>query len=254
MPSLHKSFKWCLDLVFPRSCLGCGKDGSYLCPDCFESLPVTANANCPFCGRRSPTGYACQSCRHRHYSLLSGILVASDWNNLLLRQIIYEYKYRFVKELSAPLSELMINFLERIDFVKMLKCSNVEMIFIPVPLHKKRFAWRGFNQSELLARQVGEKLNAEPSNDILIRSRRTLPQREIAGKKARTANIKNAFALSEKYSRFLPSPDAAENPIKNKIVILVDDVCTTGSTLQDCARALKPLKPKEIWCLVVARG
>lgn len=243
-----KAFTWCLDLIFPRSCLGCGRDGSYLCRDCYASLPVAGSANCPFCGRRSPSGYVCQNCRRQHHSLLSGILVASDWSNLLLRQIIYEYKYRFVKELSIPLSKLMMTFLERIDFVNMLKCSNVNMIVIPVPLHKKRFAWRGFNQADLLAQPVGEKLNLSWRHDILVRSRRTLPQREIADKKIRAANIKNAFTLSPKLN--LTDDDS----LKNKIVVLLDDVCTTGSTLQDCARALKPLRPKEIWGLVIARG
>jgi len=244
---LKAILSWCLDLIFPRSCLGCGQDGSYLCRDCRDSLPIASCANCPFCGRRSPTGYACQKCRRQHHSSISGILIASDWNNLLLRQIIYEYKYRFVKELADPLSNLATNFLERIDFIKTLRCSETEIIVIPVPLHKKRLAWRGFNQSELLAQQISKKFNTAVNNDILIRSRHMLPQREVADKKARAANIKNAFALS-------PKLNLNDDAIKNKIIILVDDICTTGSTFQDCARALAPLKPKEIWGLVIARG
>jgi len=267
MKTLHTLTHWCLDLVFPKYCLGCGQEGFYLCAGCAASLPTLTGANCFICGRRSPTGYACDNCRRAHCSLLSGILIASDWNNLLLRQIIYEYKYRFVKELAAPLSQLMIAFLERTNFVNMFGGSNINVLLIPVPLHGRRLAWRGFNQSKLLAQKVNDHFNLPLLNNILIRSRHTLPQREITDQKTRTANIQNAFALAENYSHLpsLRSPlerseaiprDVAQNlnPLKNKIIILIDDICTTGATFQDCARALAPLNPKEIWGLVIARG
>jgi len=245
---LSKLLSWQLDLVFPKHCLGCGLEGSYLCQDCSKLLLPLGSASCFVCGRRSPSGYTCQKCARQNRSGLNGILVAADWNNLLLRQIIYEYKYRFIKELSKPLSELIIRFLNVVQPACWSKQQNAnQLLIIPVPLHGRRLAWRGFNQSELLAQKVSSYFNVDMATDFLIRSRHTLPQREIADKKIRLGNIAKAFSLSlniktESYS------------LKNKIVILIDDVSTTGATLQECARELQKLEPKEIWGLVIARG
>ena len=272
MAILFKTFHWCLDLFFPKYCLGCGLEDSYLCSDCSKLLLPLKSVSCFICGRRSPVGYACKECCRARRSHLSGILVASDWNNLLLRQIIYEYKYRFIKELVDPLAELMITFLRT---NKLADWPTDQLILIPVPLHGRRLTWRGFNQSDLLTQKISARLNLPLIKNILIRFRHALPQREIKNHNARAANIKNAFALSKNYSP-LPSSQVPlkfdfkgnpksnfselngitknSNPLKNKIIILVDDICTTGSTLEDCARALSPLRPKEIWGLVIARG
>lgn len=245
MTPLFKILNWCLDLIFPKYCLSCNLEGSYLCPDCLKSLSPLKSVSCFVCGHRSPTGYACPKCRQRVNSYLSGILIASEWNNLLLRQIIYEYKYRFIKELANPLSELMINFLQT---NKLMNWQTDKLIIIPVPLHGRRLAWRGFNQAGLLAQKISTRFNIPLAKNILIRSRHTLPQRAAKTQAARAANIENAFALTPKFNA------DQNNFLKNKIVVLIDDICTTGATLQDCARALKPLGPKEIWGLVVARG
>jgi ComF family protein len=211
-------------------------------------MPTILSANCFVCGRRSPTGHACANCRKQNHSSLAGIFVAADWNNLLLRQIIYEYKYRFIKELAEPLSELIISFLN----IAQPACwpkqpDHNQLLIIPVPLHGQRLAWRGFNQSELLAQKTCSHFNIDLAKNLLIRYRHTIPQREIADKKIRLENIKKAFSLSPKIK--------VENySLKNKIVILIDDVSTTGATLGECARELQKLKPKEIWGLVIARG
>jgi len=230
-----------LDIIFPKYCLGCGQEGSYLCFKCSLAIPLQKSITCFFCDHRSPTGYVCRKCRRKHHPALAGLLVASHWNNLLLRQIIYEYKYRFIKELSEPLSKIMINFLENI---KLTNWQTDQLILVPVPLHPRRILWRGFNQAEILAKEIGRHFNLPSIADTLIRQRHTLPQMDIHDQIKRSKNVAAAFALSEKKSVSL----------KNKVVILVDDICTTGSTLEECAKALKPLKPKEIWGLVIARG
>jgi len=244
---LGKSLKWVWDLIFPKHCLGCQTEGTYLCPKCRNNLTVKKSVACPTCGRRSPDGRLCSRCRKKRGSPLAGLLVAADWENLLLRRLIYAYKYSIIKELCLPLSEIMVNFLKTAKPTSWGAAENI--IFIPVPLHPRRQVWRGFNQSELLAKIVAQNFSTEFRNDIVCRSRHTFPQMELDNPLSRRDNIKNAFALNPKLS-----PESFSEILKNKIVVLVDDVATTTATLEECARALKPLKPKEIWGLVIARG
>lgn len=229
-----------LDLLFPKFCLGCQKEGFYICHQCFEKIEINKFSNCFICGKRTSDNQVCQNCQRK--TKLTGLLIASDWENLLLRQIIYEYKYRFIKDLSKPLGQIMINYLKS---HQLINSSTNQIILIPIPLHSRRFVWRGFNQAELLAQEVGKYFNLSVRTDILKRTRHTLPQMDIKEQKERQENISQAFSWN---------PDFNQEIIKNKIIILIDDVCTTGSTLEECAKIFKPLKPKEIWGLVIARG
>jgi predicted amidophosphoribosyltransferase len=180
MPALksdiNKIKNYLLDLFFPKYCLSCGKENFYICPECFSAIAIQKNIHCFLCGRRSPTGYVCKNCREKNHPVLNGLLVASDWSNLLLRQIIYEYKYRFVKELSEPLSKIMIKFLETCQLINL---PTDQLILIPVPLHPHRLLWRGFNQAEFLAKKISAHFNWPLFNDVLIRCRHTLPQMDI---------------------------------------------------------------------------
>ncbi|MFH0852128.1 MAG: double zinc ribbon domain-containing protein [bacterium] len=244
-----KAADFSLDILFPKNCLSCHREGFYVCPECFAKIPVQKSFYCYICGRRSPEGKTCHSCKLKTGSALSGLLVASNWNNLLIRQMIYECKYRFIKDLGALLGDLLILFLNQSGFFRQYAFSNPEFfLLVPVPLHRRRSVWRGFNQTELIAVQLNKHLKIPAAKHLLKRTRHTPPQMDIADKLARIQNVKNAFQLD-------PDLKTSEiTDIKNKIVILIDDVCTTGSTLEQCAQALKPLKPKEIWGLVVARG
>lgn len=244
MSILHKIFHWSLDLIFPKYCLGCGKENFYVCGDCLHQIPVLSNITCFLCGHRSPTGYVCKKCKDKFQPTLNGLLVSSDWNSLFLRQIIYEYKYHFVKELADPLVRVIIKFFQSNQFENLLSNNS---ILIPVPLHKRRLVWRGFNQAELLAQKINQHFYTPLNNEVLERSRYSLPQVEIENQNDRRKNIKGAFRISNKFNNNFTD-------LKNKTVVLVDDVCTTSATLEECARVLKPLKPKEIWGLVIARG
>jgi len=241
--NMHDLLNWSLDCIFPKYCIGCKKEGFYVCQNCLSLIPILSHANCFLCGRRSPNGHICNNCNDKFHPKLKGLLVASDWNNLLLRQIIYTYKYKFIKELSEPLSYIMIKFLETIRFNN---CKFDELVLIPVPLNKKRLIWRGYNQAEFLAQKISEYYLIPVNSEILKRSRSTLPQVEIKNRNERQKNILGAFKINENMN--------GNFDLKNKIVILVDDVCTTSATLEECANVLKPLKPKEIFGLVIARG
>jgi ComF family protein len=133
----------------------------------------------------------------------------------------------------------------------MLKSSNISKIasqadyLIPVPLHAKRLAYRGYNQSDLLAKQIGKQL-AKPKNAVLasaiLRKKNTLPQVELKATK-RQANVQNAFVPSQNYKYVL----------QDKNILLVDDVMTTGTTLSACLDALNTLRPASVHAVVFAR-
>jgi ComF family protein len=236
-----------LDVIFPKFCINCQREGGYICKKCLDQIPHNQSPACYICGKRTDWS-TCSGCQRK--TPLKGIIAVGRWESILLRQIIYEYKYRFIKELSKILGLFAINYITNIhkhsyiNDINSKTLINNDTILIPVPLHLKRFQWRGFNQSELLANEISEYFNVPVSN-ILTRTRNTLPQAEIKKQTERRKNAFEAFSLS---------PSAVGNELKNKTVVIIDDVCTTGSTLEECAKTLLPLGPKEIWGLVLARG
>jgi len=176
------------------------------------------------------------------------LLVACSYKNELLKKAIHTFKYKFVQDLSKPLAVFLIQRLETVfssEFFPAFWKDEVyssEFLVIPVPLHQKRFRWRGFNQAELLGKRVSNFFKLPFGGNVLIRRRYTVPQTEIKNKERRKENIKGAFKCIR--------PER----VKTKRIILVDDVCTTASTLNECAKALSKSGAKEIWGLVLARG
>ncbi|MFH0906635.1 MAG: ComF family protein [bacterium] len=212
-------WKTIIDLLFPITCLGCNKQGQFICPVCFKKLPLNKN---PLSKSDKVSG-------------LTGLITTSYYNHPLIRHTVHRYKYDFVKGLAEPLGKLMtIQGRALID--------KQSPILIPVPLHKKRLRWRGFNQAEELALIISKELNIPIMNDLIIRTKNTLPQVKIKTSSERQENIKNAFSLNSKQN------------FQNKTLILIDDISTTGATLEQCAQTLKQLNPKQIWGLIIAKG
>ncbi len=238
------NFTSLLDILFPKSCLSCSKEDFYICPACFAKIPIKNEVNCRFCGKRRPDGRTCAPCKAKNQSSLTGLLIASEWNNLLVRQMIYECKYRSVKELAKSMAEIMVKFLKA---NQLINAQTDKLILMPVPLHKRRLQWRGFNQSLVIAQGISSLTKIPVENNLIIRNRYTRPQMEIKDRIERIKNIAGAFALNQKEI-------SAEKRINNKIIILIDDVCTTASTFEECADILRILEPKEIWGLALARG
>jgi len=121
------------------------------------------------------------------------------------------------------------------------KNEKIETIIMPVPLHKKRYNWRGFNQALLLSEYIASEFHLRINEDLLIRRKNTKPQTKIKSMIKRRENIKGAFFIAE------------NDFLNNKNVIIVDDVCTTSATLNECAKELKNAGVKNVWGLVMAR-
>jgi len=153
----------------------------------------------------------------------------------ILKECIHLLKYNKKVFMAVPLGKLMTDFMNRyLDF------GNIDLI-IPVPLHPARLREREFNQSALLAEQIGKRLNIPLSLNNLVKVRPTRPQTGLTGKE-RLANIQQAFKIKNSSS------------FSKKNVLLVDDVFTTGSTINECSTSLLQSGINNIYVLTLARA
>lgn len=225
-----------LDVLFPIECLSCGEEGSFLCQHCFEDLELNKKQDCPKCHKETKLGNFCKECANT--SRLNGIIVSASYENDLLQKAIHSLKYKYIEDLAKPLAKILISGLENTLFKE--KIDN-EYLILPIPLHKKKQRERGFNQAKLLSLEVAKYFRLTCLNNVISRIKKTKSQMSL-NPIYRRKNIKGAFVCDK--------PEL----IKNKKIILVDDVCTTSSTLEECAKAFYDFKPREIWGLVLARG
>ena len=227
--------------------MGCGRANTYLCPACFNKIEISSNNACFFCGRPAWQGKICEHCSKQ--SGLNKFIAAAEYKNPLIQNLIKNFKYNFIKELSQPLSRLSIKSLE--NNLK-LEIENRKSIVVPVPLYKYRLCWRGFNQAELLAKEISDYFYLPLETNVLMGEKDTL--RLSADKRPKNAKktIKGAFEISKKFAKRCLAEN--NNLLREKTVILVDDVATSGATLSEAAKVLKKAGAKEVWGVVVAKG
>lgn len=229
---MKQIFKSILDLIFPVLCIKCGKEGSYLCHECANQIKRYEHSFCPECRVKTKIGEYCEKCKQD--ILLSGILLDYDFDDKILLNAVHLFKYEFVRELKKPLAKLLPR-------KKITEVADKNSIIISVPTHKSKLNSRGYNQSELLAKELALDLKIEFRSDILTKSKKTHSQMSLK-REDRIDNLKNAFSLKN------------NAPIRGKTVFIVDDICTTGSTIKECAKILSKHQPKQIWGVVIARG
>jgi len=250
-----------LDLIFPIECLGCGHEGVWLCDDCFKNIKLKGHQYCLHCKKENDFGQFCPPCRIIYN--LDGVWIAALYDDNLVSQAIKSLKYHFVSGLAGDLSRLMISHVDKMlgpshnlksglasglnwrefNLAKDLPgiiLNFSESLLIPVPLSGKRQRWRGFNQAELLARAVSCNYGLALDSKNLVRTKHKKPQAKL-DEIHRQENIKDCFNWQ------------GENLNKQNI-ILIDDVVTTGATLNECAKVLKQAGAGEVWGLVVAKG
>jgi competence protein ComFC len=227
-----------LDLLFPKTCVGCKKYGEYFCADCIREIKQTELV-CPFCERQSLGGVVHAVCKRKYG--LDGLWSLGVYEGSL-RTAIQKLKYKWVSEIAKELVDITVEYWAKnspILLDKIKKDQGKTWIVTAVPLHISRQNWRGFNQSELLAKLFTSKLGLKYET-VLKRIRNTTPQMKLLSHQ-RKQNIKNAFVLS-----YNLSPNSYN-------LILVDDVWTTGSTLKECCYVLKRGGAKNVWALTIAR-
>jgi ComF family protein len=201
-------------------------------------LPLNREENCFWCGQPNLLGKTCASCAADYQ--LDGVFVCADYTDRVIGDLIKKLKYSFARELGKTLAKIAELYLKKtLDSGRTEKINLANFTVVPIPLHKKRYNWRGFNQAEIIAGFLAAKLNL-PVSTGLIRVKHRPPQAKLDGA-ARRENIKDCFRCSD--------PALAE-----KNILLIDDVATTGSTLNEAAGALKAAGAKKILALVIAKG
>ena len=208
-----------LDLLFPIECLGCGRNNNWLCSSCFSKFKQEQISIFNISGEEGDVsvGYIAK--------------YENEWE-----KIIVNFKYQFVAELSDLINKA-IKPAFRSQISKEFFSQN--WVLVPIPLSKKRQAWRGFNQAEIIAQLVGNYTELKVEKDLLFRPINTRPQVGLSQKQRKT-NLKDAFLAKPK--------------LNIEGVILVDDVVTTGSTINECAKALRLAGIKKIKAFVLAKG
>ena len=214
-----------LDFLFPKTCVGCGKEGKCLCDKCLLELEIVEQV-CPGCGKTSGGGWIHKRCTK--LTALDGLTAVYSYKDGLVKKMIERIKYEF--EL-----ELLREWVGRISFETGM---GFEMI-VPVPLYWLRYNWRGFNQAEEIAQEVGRQ-NQLVVTEALRRLRNIKQQAKIESKEERRRNVAGAFCV-------------ADVDIEDKKILLVDDIFTSGATIEEGGRVLKNRGAKSVWGLVLAR-
>ena len=220
-----------LELFFPRRCASCGAFDEDLCISCAAKLECSSYS-CIFCGRENNDGRTCSRCEP-HYSL-DGFCSVVSYHDPLVQTVIVAFKYRNHRGLADPIASLM----------RHQGAPGGDML-AALPLAPQRRGERGYNQAELLARALA-KMTAIPALDLppLIKIRATPPQAKAKSREERFLQIKNAFALREGVFPL----------IAGKRILLIDDVATSGATLNEAARVLKNGGAVSVWGWVFAHG
>lgn len=280
---LNNIKKFILGILFPSFCVNCKKESWWVCKECAQEIVLVKTQTCPECGKISDLGRLCPKCKKEKH--IKGIICACYYDLGPIKEMVHNLKYNSVVELSEVLGGLMaralaLNFKLQITNIKsktnnkMLKPKSskykVESIngeskihntlyLIPntvltfVPMHWLRQARRGYNQAELLAKEVSKNTNI-PVLNLLQKIRSTKRQVELTGKERRE-NLKIVFKVIKSQSHSFARKFSKENyKVIGKKIIIIDDVTTTGSTLNECAKVLIEAGAKEVWGLVVARG
>jgi ComF family protein len=230
-------FEPVLAVVFPEDCPVCGQSVGRptrgpLCPSCWDALPRHGGRLCS-CGLPLAGGtMECGRCRR-------GLCPFSAGRSLgpyagALRTLIHELKYRGRRRVATHLAAALLE-----DPVLSALVESADVL-VPVPLHPRRRRERGFNQAELLARALVRRAGPSCAPDALVRRKETAPQSGLSAA-ARRRNVAGAFAVRRRAA------------VAGRIVVLVDDVLTTGATALACTRVLVAAGAKEVRLITVAR-
>lgn len=224
-----------LDLLLPppRVCAGCAQPlrtgEEVICRRCREAISLVAEPTCARCGRPLSHPGFCRHCQEEERAFVRA------WSAAVyrgpLRECLHSFKYGRETWLAPYLGELLAARLKSAAGVP------AEPLLVPVPLDARRLQERGFNQAELLARELARRCGWLPPRGLLRRTRATRPQSDLTAEE-RAANVEGAFA--------------AETEVRGKVILLIDDIFTTGATAEAASRALLAAGARAVYVATVA--
>ena len=233
----RKYYELLLDAVFPRRCPMCdniiGLEGMSVCPACKGKAVRLQEPFCRRCGKQllEETEECCYDCRNRNHAFDEG---AALFRYDTVRESVFRFKYMERQEYKQFYGE------EICEQLGAKICGWEADALIPVPIHAGRLKKRGYNQAQLLAEEIGERLGIPVYSDYVVRVKNTRPQKELddAG---RQNNLKRAFNI-------------ARNDVKLKTIIIVDDIYTTGSTVDAVAQECRKAGAEKVYFIVLSMG
>ncbi|GAC1386319.1 MAG: ComF family protein [Ktedonobacteraceae bacterium] len=222
-----------LDMLFPPRCAGCKKAGTILCTACLTAIVPMKLPLCVHCGTSLAPSGMCQQCQY-HRVKLSGLRAVSSYQEPL-RTCIHALKYDGNVRLAMPLGFLLAQayryYALRVDAM------------MAVPLHSERQQARGYNHAYLLAEVCAKQVQVPLYDNIVVRHRATPAQVGLSASE-RHQNVMGAFCCTSQF---------ANGALHGRSILLIDDVYTTGATLEACATPLFAAGAKAVWGLVLAR-
>jgi ComF family protein len=225
-----KQFLWgSIDWLFPPVCAGCGEPGFRFCPNCIQKIRQVTPQNCVFCGKSEKSTTLSHHCpkvpfidRGLAWGLHSGPL----------RKGLHRFKY----QRDLGLAETFSGFLTGV----FLEANQQVDLIVPVPLGRKRQKERGYNQAYLLASACAGRIG--------------IPCRRTALKRVRETKSQVGLSIEQRHQNVAGAFKAVQREVQEKNILLIDDVLTTGATLNSCAEALKQAGAKQIISLTLARA
>ncbi len=225
-----------LSILYPRRCPVCGKvvegEGRLICPSCIGKFSPVSSPVCKKCGKEiyDETLEFCKDCGSRYHAFDHGMALYNydETARRSISQIKYDNRREYIDFFAYAIA------LRYADTIRRLDVDGI----VPVPIHPSRKRKRGFNQAEILAYELAEKLGLAVYPDMIVRDKKTIPQKDLTASE-RAKNLKDAFR-----------PGVIPDGVRK--ILIVDDIYTTGATMDACAGALKDAGVEKVYFVVIA--
>jgi len=223
-----------LEILFPKTCAGCGIDGVDVCNKCIKRIEKQTLQKCPKCKKENRTGKFCGEICKKGYHFDQLIVCANYTKDSLLQKLIFKFKYKYSKDIASTLGDIL-----KSQCLELKSIIPKNALIVPVPIHKKKAKKRGFNQAKLLAQNLSQKKVI----NCLVQKDYRKEQAKLK-RSQRLKNLKDSIKVKLEY----------KDKIQKQKILLIDDIATTCSTLNECSKALKMTGAKYICGMVLARS